>query len=826
MFQADIFNKMTLHAKKSLTEAGFLALHYENEKIEPIHLLFAIYLEEGSLGSNILNGLGIKKSHFKSILTPKSKEISSKINKNDHPLPSEQLKKIITQAYSLASSFSYPYIGTEHLAYALIESKNESIENVIQKSSRKKYGSETISRLALGEDILSEFASSLSLPDIKLSKNKNGHIGDTEYLKQFCLNLNEESEKDGEIISGRNEETERLIHILGRKTKNNPLIIGDPGVGKTALVSGLAKRITAGDVPYYLTDKTIFSLDMALVVAGTTFRGEFENRLKEIINEAEKNKNVILFIDEIHTIVGAGNSQGGLDAANILKPSLSKGNIQCIGATTYSEHKKYIEKDPALARRFQPIRLQEPSIKNAKMILNKLKPQYERFHNVTITNDAIDSAVDLSIKYINDRFLPDKSIDLLDEAASAIKNKSTSLAYAKKLKQYELTRKEISANKEKLVQQQKYEEAMNLQKKESVLSEKISALKNKQAKNKRPPLPLTSVDIVTTISKMTGIPKEKISAGQTVSRISDIETKLNADISGQKKAIKTIANVLLRSYGGITNPDRPMGSFLFMGPTGVGKTLTAKMIAKEIFSNENPIIKIDMSEFSEKHMISRLTGAPAGYVGFGEGGILTEKVRHRPYSLVLFDEIEKAHPDILNILLQILEDGTLTDAEGRNVDFKNTVVILTSNIGSSEFTESAKLGFSEKNIRNKIETDFDRIKNDVIKKLSEKIKPEILNRLDQVIVFDALSEKDIADIVSGEMKILRQRLKKQGISLKYQKRVGAFIAQKSNVTEYGGRLARKNIQDLLETEIAKIIISNPNKKTINISIKNGKIIAK
>ncbi|HAV11152.1 MAG TPA: ATP-dependent Clp protease ATP-binding subunit ClpC [Candidatus Moranbacteria bacterium] len=825
MFQSDIFNKMTLHAKKSLTEAGVLALHYKSEYIEPIHLLFAIHLEEGSLGSNMLKGMGLKKSHFSSVLPTRSKKAAHQINKEIQPTPSESLQDLITRAYSLASSFSYPYVGTEHLLYALIESDDESIKKIFQKTSIKKGDLEMLSQLPMDGEPFSDLANSLPFPDIKLSKGKKGDHG-TNYLKQFCINLNEESERRGEVVSGRDGEIERLIHILGRKTKNNPLLIGDPGVGKTALISGLARKINSGEVPPYLANKTIFSLDMALVVAGTTFRGEFENRLKEIISEATHNENVILFIDEIHIIVGAGNSQGGLDAANILKPALSKGDIQCIGATTYSEYKKYIEKDPALARRFQPMQLLEPSIESAKAILRKIKNQYEKFHHVSISSDAIDSAVELSVRYISDRFLPDKAIDLLDETASAVKNRLSSSEFMKLLKKYEIEHRKTAAEKEKLVQEQKYSEAMKLQKKESLLAKKISDLKSEQLEGRGNPLPLTAEDVTATVSKITGIPMERISIKENRSQMADIEKKLNESVTGQEKAIRTISEVLLRSYSGITNPDRPMGSFLFLGPTGVGKTLTAKMVAKEVFSSENSIVKIDMSEFSEKHTVARLVGAPAGYVGFGEGGALTEKVRHRPYSLVLFDEIEKAHPDVLNILLQILEDGILTDAEGRQVNFKNTIIILTSNIGTSEFTDSAKLGFSEKESELKIRKNFDHIKNDVIKKLSERMKPEILNRLDHIIIFDALSEKDIAKIVSAEIKALAQRLKKQGVSLKYAPAVEESITKKSGVAEYGGRLVRKNIQDLLEIEIAKSIIKNPAKKTVFLTVKGGKIIAK
>ncbi len=830
MFQAEIFDKMTLHAKKSLNEAAALAAHYHSSQVKPIHLLLAIYLEEGSLGANMLKDAGVRKTHFNQILPKKNSKSINKSVATIRPGLSKNLRVLITDAFSLASDLNYPYIGTEHLIHVLLESNDLEIKKIWQNKSLSQKSLQNLknllSALPFDESPL-DFSASMQFPQMKIPTKPETNSSSLNFLQQFCSNLNQQITKSKETLSGRQEELERLIHILGRKTKNNPLLIGQPGVGKTALVLALAQKINSGQVPAYLADKIIFSLDIALVVAGTTFRGEFENRLKEIINQASQNPNVILFIDELHIIVGAGNTQGGLDAANILKPALSSGQIQCIGATTYGEYKKYIEKDSALARRFQTIKLAEPSVEQAKEMLRKIKSQYEKFHHLSISDQAIDSAVELSSRYINDRFLPDKAIDILDESAAVLKNHSVSFEQTKQIQSFKLQIKKSLKEKEALTQNQQYEQALLQQEKEKELLEQVAGLKKKIEQENDNSLILTEKDIIETIARITRIPKEKIAINQDRRQIKNIETKMGRSIIGQEKAIRTISDVLLRSFSGITNPDKPIGSFLFLGPSGSGKTLTAKILAQEIFSDNNSIIKIDMSEFSEKHTVARLVGAPAGYIGFGEGGTLTERVRHNPYSLILFDEVEKAHPEILNILLQILEDGFLTDAEGQRVDFRNTIIILTSNVGTLELTQGARLGFFEKeNPDSKQQSQLNHLKSDVIKKISHYLKPEILNRLDHLIIFEALSEKDILKIVDLQIGNLIQRLKKQGLSLKVAASLKKFLAQKSHVAEYGGRLVGKNIQDILELEIARFILENPHKKTISLDLKKDKVIAK
>ena len=824
MLKPEILEKMTIHAKKSLVEAEKIAGYYNCQEIMPEHLLLAVFVEEGSLGSNIMKSLGIKREFFNKFIETDGK--SKKSSLLELKL-SAQTKSAITKSFSSASSFGYPYVGTEHLVYALTESKNPVIQKIMEKSSTsRKDGQEIdISKIIesnMHQDSFPHLSKIFDLPEIGLSK-KNNRPSATPYLDKFCINLNEEVVKRKEIIIGREKEISRIINILGRKNKNNPVLIGDPGVGKTALVSGLAQKINLGEVPRGLLEKKILSLDIALVVAGTSFRGEFETRLKEIIREAEENKNIILFIDEIHIIVGAGNVSGGMDAANILKPVFARGDIQCIGATTLSEYKKYIEKDPALERRFQPVHVSEATPEETKKILEGVKANYETFHNVCISKEAIDAAVDFSVRYIADRFLPDKAIDLIDETASALRSIQMSDNLSKKIKQLESEREKVMEEKNKLVDESNYEDAINLRQKEKSLSQEIEFIKSKQAEiEKKHITTLSETDVARTVSQITGIPIEKMSFGHSSKKIRTLKKSLLSKVIGQKEALEKITDVIVRSYSGIGNPDRPLGSFLFLGPTGVGKTLTAKILAESIFESSKNLVQIDMSEFMERHNVSRLVGAPAGYIGYEEGGRLTEKIRHQPYSLVLFDEIEKAHPDVFNLMLQILEEGTLTDAEGRKVNFKNTIIILTSNLGTSEFTEQAKIGFHSKN---NLAKNFEEIKSNVLATLKKQIKPEIINRLDHIVVFNSLEEKEIVKIVSLELEKFKKRLAEKKLKIIYSSQLLKFLAKKSLAIDQGARLVRKNIQEMVENPVARLIVEGKIKSNnINMDIKNGKII--
>lgn len=839
MIDNKIFEKMTFHAKNSLKESANIASYFKSESIEPEHLLMAILLEKGSLGSNILNDLGIEKDVFDKILIIKKgvKKINSKEK------ISLKLKKIITHAYFLASKFNYPYIGTEHLVFSIMENPSDNVKKILQTATPAKSNLNSlennspekvlVSKLKnnnpLDKSFLAGIFKALDIPNFDFP-NLSGQAkksNSTPNLDYFCNNLNEKVKKEEVVLIGREKEIERMFNSLGRKTKNNPLLIGEPGIGKTAIVEGLAKRINEERVPQNLINKKILALDIALVVAGTNFRGEFEQRLKDILSEASADKNIILFIDEIHGIVGAGNASGGLDAANILKPLLTQGNIRCIGATTLEEYKKYIEKDPALERRFQPILLREPSVSDTLEIISGIKKNYEKFHKVSISDEAILGAVEFSNRYIQDRFQPDKAIDLIDETSSRMKNRAALCSAAKELKKFEKELTELINKKHSLVSEEKYDEAIGLRKKEEKLIEKISSLK-KQKNNfeKENLIKIEKNDIAETVSLFTQIPLEKI-LSQSSAKSKNIEKILNEKVIGQQEAVKKVSASILRSQSGISEAERPLGSFLFLGPSGVGKTLFAKTLAQEFFGNPHSLIKIDMSEFIEKHNVSRLIGAPAGYIGYGEGGKLTEKVRRQPYSLVLFDEIEKAHPDVFNIMLQVLEDGNLTDAEGRRVDFKNTIIILTSNIGTKEFTRASSIGFASGEQKIKLDKKFENIKQKVIDELKEKIKPEILNRLDEIIVFDSLDENDIKKIIILELNKLSKRLKEKSIKISYSKKVIDFLLEKSASPEKGARYIKKNIQDFIENEIAlKIVNEQIKNNTLFVDIKNKKIIAR
>jgi ATP-dependent Clp protease ATP-binding subunit ClpC len=846
--------KLTNHARRALSSANDLARDLTQSEIRNVHLFCAIFSQDGSMGSIIMRDLGIRKSYLRSYSPKKpagAGAAGATRKKTDFNL-SEELKKSLTRAWAIAKRLNYGYVGTEHLIYALLEAKDAEIQKIIAKSKVKKTGklrqtgvrqNEISDKFfknipwppdffdLLPEDLANTFPSDfagLAQPAREgfadsLEPQKIKKTAPLAHVQKFCTDLNRRAAEQKEAVVGREKEIERIIDILGRKNKNNPLLVGHPGVGKTALVMGLAQRINEGATPRTLAGKIIMSLDVASLVAGTSFRGEFESRLKEIVREVSENKKIILFIDEVHNIVGAGNASGSLDLANILKPALSQGDIRLIGATTFSEYKKHIEKDAALERRFQPVTIKEPTREEACEILLGIKKHYEDFHGVTIRPEILRLTVELSDRYIKNRFLPDKAIDVIDEAAARLRNRNRLSDLAGKIADLENELEEIAAQKEKLVADEDYSKAVRIQNFEKKEREKIKFMKDQLARFESENRPaLAAEHIFETVAGITSIPKEKLARGGS-EKVKNISTVLRAQIIGQEEAAKKIASALLRSHSGLENADRPLASFLFLGPSGVGKTLTAKVLARYFFSGLESFVRLDMSELSERHSISALLGSPAGYVGYGEGGRLTEKIRRNPYSVVLFDEVEKAHPDVLNILLQLLEEGTLTDAEGLEVSFKNTIIILTANVAADELSRAARIGFSDQANRQasgKNKGD----KESALRALERKIKPEILNRLDDILIFNPLEKSDLEKIAELETEKLREKLGSQAIEIVFSPKAIRLIAQKSARENQGARLVRKNVRELLENPIAEMIVFGTVKeRKIKAEVKNGKI---
>jgi len=620
-------------------------------------------------------------------------------------------------------------------------------------------------------------------------------------------------------VIGREKEIERVIQVLSRRTKNNPVLIGEPGVGKTAIAEGLAQRIVDNDVPEILRNKRVMTLDMGTVVAGTKYRGEFEDRLKKIMDEIRQAGNIILFIDELHTLIGAGGAEGAIDASNILKPALARGELQCIGATTLDEYRKYIEKDAALERRFQPILVEQPTPEEAIKILQGLRDRYEAHHRVKITDEAIVQAVKLSDRYITDRFLPDKAIDLIDEAASRVRLRSYTVP--PNLKELEQQVEAVRKEKEAAVQSQEFEKAAALRDKEQRLREELEETKAKWKEQQgQTDSEVTGDDIAEIVASWTGIPVKKL-AEEESERLLNMENILHQRVIGQDEAVKAVARAIRRSRAGLKDPKRPIGSFIFLGPTGVGKTELARALAEALFGDEDAMVRIDMSEYMEKHSTSRLVGAPPGYVGYEEGGQLTEKVRRRPYSVVLLDEIEKAHPEVFNILLQVLEDGRLTDSKGRTVDFRNTVIIMTSNVGAETIRSSKKLGFTVGT-----QQEYENMRDRVMAELRKTFRPEFLNRIDEVIVFHALEETHIRQIASLMAKELQKRLKEQDMDFELTDAALDYLVKEGFDPIYGARPLRraiqKNIEDKLSEEILKGTIQKGDK--VIIDVQDGKLV--
>ena len=730
---------------------------------------------------------------------------------------SDKLNTLLEQAEKEADRLRNEKIGTEHILLAILKSEDTLAIKLLNSMAvnLKKTFVDTL--VALGMD-MTQAKRELGA----LSNPKNKKKSSFPTLEQYSRDLTEAAREDRlDPVVGRNAEVERVMQILCRRMKNNPCLVGEPGVGKTAVVEGLAQMIASGTVPEILADKRILSLDLSGMVAGSKYRGEFEERIKRVIAEVRAAGNVILFVDELHTLIGAGGAEGAMDASNILKPALSRGEVQMIGATTRTEYRKYIEKDAALERRFQPVYVEEPTREETIAILQGLRSKYEEHHGVTISDDALEAATDYAIRYINDQFLPDKAIDLIDEAAS--RKKLGIFAGNKTAKKAEETRHNLEEALEAALAEGDIEAAQALKKDLDKTDKKIEKTKHNMREKEQEQMLVTEEDVTDVVSVWTKIPVSKITQTES-QRLLKLEEILHKRVVGQNEAVETVAKAIRRGRVGLKDPKRPIGSFLFLGPTGVGKTELSKALAEAMFGNENAIIRVDMSEYMEKHSVSKMIGSPPGYVGFEEGGQLSEQVRKNPYSVILFDEIEKAHPDVFNVLLQVLDDGRITDSQGRTVDFKNTIIIMTSNAGAQRIVDPKKLGFS--NVEN-AESEHKDMKNNVMEEIKRMFKPEFLNRIDDIIVFRALSKEDVKGIAALMLKELKNRLAKQmDITLTYGDTVKNFIFEKGYDKKYGARPLKRAIQNNIEDSLAEEILSGKIQASdkVSMTVVDGKVV--
>ncbi len=795
--------KLTHHARNALILASKYASERGQDSVLPIHVLYAIAAQKKSAGAHTLSALSLTPE---TLLPYVGKERHNVTTVRD-PLISTQLKEVLVRAYKIASTTGYSYVSTEHIIHAILKTHDKTIKSIIKEGVKRTARHQPLS--AKGDDGSdSDFSHITHFLNAMTHMSSENDAQDASLLEHFTNNLS--LQKNVTPLIGRDDVLNHVITILSRKEKSNPLLVGAPGVGKTAIIEGLAQRIARGDVPAHLINTRILTLDLADLVAGTTYRGEFEARLKEIIAEASSDKSVILFIDELHMIVGAGNTQGSLDAANILKPALSRGAIRIIGATTPAEYKKHITKDAALARRFQVVSVPEPSRDETITILSGVREHYEKFHNVTISDDIITHIVDLSIRYLPSRHLPDKAFDILDEAAARLRVHAPQSAAQKKLLLLENAYNAVNEQKKYAIASESYDTALKLRQKETSLRTDIEKQK-KILTRENVPQEMTFSAVAQAISILSKIPIHKITTNQTCS-VQKALTRWQKHIVGQRDAVESITRTLVRSFAGLAPHTRPIGSFLFLGPTGVGKTFAATTLATTLFDKSTALIRVDMSELAEKHTVSKLLGAPAGYVGHGEGGTLTEQIRTNPYSVVLFDEIEKAHPDILNILLQILEEGTITDAAGERADFRNAIVILTSNIGTETLTQSARIGFTHKKTSSTTSpfASFAETKEHVLKELRTTIKPEILNRLDDIIVFAPLGRKELTTIARREINTLKEKLASLDVHFTLAPSALSFIVQHAGThISTGARGIRRAIHIHLEDPIAQLLLSQP-----------------
>jgi len=809
-----MFGRFTERAQKVLALALEEAVRLGHKDIGTEHVLLGLIREGEGIAAKALQslGLGLDKiqSEVESLIGRGTEQSGSNYTPNYTP----RAKKVIELSMDEARKLGHTYVGTEHILLGLIR-EGEGIAARIMNNlgvSLNKARQQVLQLLGSSEMMASHQPSG------------GNPAANTPTLDGLARDLTAIAREGGlDPVIGRQKEIERVIQVLSRRTKNNPVLIGEPGVGKTAIAEGLAQKIVNNEIPETLRDKRVMTLDMGTVVAGTKYRGEFEDRLKKIMDEIRQAGNIILFIDELHTLIGAGGAEGAIDASNILKPALARGELQCVGATTLDEYRKYIEKDAALERRFQPIQVDEPVPEDAVKILHGLRDRYEAHHRVKITDEAIEQAVKLSDRYITDRFLPDKAIDLIDEAASKVRLQSFTVP--PNLKELEGRLEEVRKEKDAAVQSQEFEEAAALRDQEQKLREELDKTK-KDWKERQGQLNMevTPEDIATVVASWTGIPVLKLKEEET-ERLLKMEEILHDRVIGQDEAVKSISRAIRRARAGLKDPKRPIGSFIFLGPTGVGKTELARAVAETLFGDEDAMIRVDMSEYMEKHSTARLVGAPPGYVGYDEGGQLTEKVRRKPYSVILLDEIEKAHPDVFNILLQVLDDGRLTDSKGRTVDFRNTVVIMTSNVGANLIKKNTTLGFTA---GDESERKYQDMKDKVMDELKKSFRPEFLNRIDEVIVFHSLEQEHIEQIVSLMTDELRKRLREQSIDFVLTEEAKKILAKEGFDPAYGARPLRRAIQRHIEDKLSEELLKGSISKgdTVNIDAEDGKLVVK
>ena len=781
----------TTQAQEVLKLAAESAKLMQHPYIGTEHLLIGLSKIYSGVAGQVLDMNGVKEEDMLKIMNelvtpPEDMEISGK------PMESPRLQFILEEAAGEAQHLKAKEVGTEHLLLAVLNDADCVASRILQTLNVNMQKLYQDIMLAVGADI-NEYMS-----DLQGEGRKKG------VLEQFGTDLTEQA-AEGKLdpVIGREQEIGRLMQILSRRTKNNPCLVGEPGVGKTAVIEGLAQRISGGLVPEGMKEKKIFTMDLASMIAGSKYRGEFEERMKKLIQEVKAAGNVILFLDEVHTIIGAGGAEGAMDASNILKPSLARGEIQLIGATTIGEYRKYIEKDAALERRFQPVTVEEPTKEQCLEILEGLKSRYENHHHVTVEQEALESAVALSVRYVNDRFLPDKAIDVLDEACSKVSLRGFKVPDS--IEELEQVIDNLKVQKEEAIREGNMTEASTLHKEQIAAEKKLDQARNRfQKKNKDRQVTVTEEDIAAVVSEWTKIPVQKLAESES-ERLRKLEKTLHKRVIGQEEAVTAVAKAVRRGRVGLKDPNRPIGSFLFLGPTGVGKTELSKALAEALFGDENAMIRVDMSEYMEKHSVSKMIGSPPGYVGHDDGGQLSEQVRRHPYSVVLFDEIEKAHPDVFNILLQVLDDGHITDSQGRKVDFRNTVIIMTSNAGAQAIIDPKRLGFVTKEDKG---ADYKRMKSNVMNEIKLVFRPEFLNRIDEIIVFHSLGTDEMKKITGLMCKEIVKRAKEQlNITLTIRDSVKKHIVETGTDQKYGARPLRRAIQNQLEDALADAILS-------------------